>query len=117
MHMVIHPYERNRKKEMESTARGENRAIADFYEPRGQIIFNINHVLYLKPEPVADKSIGLSRIVVDLPNLSDIIITNDEANQMAKLLLKGENGEVAENCSYLVAAIRDLWNLLRARMH
>ena len=62
---------------------------------------------------------GYSRISVSDDYTSDIIVKNEEADEIKAILLKQDKSKddsVAQELSHLTMAIRDLWNLLRARM-
>ena len=62
---------------------------------------------------------GYSRISVSDDYTSDIIVKNEEADEIKAILLKQDKSKddsVAQELSHLTMDIRDLWNLLRARM-
>lgn len=81
-------------------------------------VLNLNIIRTLS-ETSSDEKIGkMFRISISDDYLQDIIIAQDEAEMIKKKLLSNASGTngLESSLSELTLAIRDLWNLLRARM-
>ena len=64
-----------------------------------------------------DGTVQLSRIKMSDDYHDDIIIPQNEADQITKKLLAGNDNDLAKEVHTLSVAVRELWNLLRARLH
>lgn len=74
-------------------------------------VYNTDTIDYLKPGLVKLKE-GISLA----SNGSLISIDQEEHDRIEKELLNGKDG-LEKEIGYLTTAVRDLWNLLRARLH
>lgn len=64
-----------------------------------------------------DETLSLSRLQVSDAHEDDILVSAEEAETIKKTLLKDNGDALATEVAHLTVAVRDLWNLLRARMH
>ena len=117
MYKEIHPLYRDNTKEMSSIRNGDERPVADFYIEKPPILLDIHIIRMMREECVPDGSAKLYRISVSKDSYDDIVIREEEALQIRAVLLKHGSGNPLVNAiEALTSAIRDLWNLLRARM-
>lgn len=82
------------------------------------MILNLDIIRTLS-ETTPDEKIGkMFRITISDDYFQDIIIAQDEAEIIKKKLLSNASGTngLESSLSELTLAIRDLWNLLRARL-
>ncbi len=89
---------------------------SDKYVPKDTRVINtgcISQIVKLK----TDGTIQLSRIQMSDDYHDDIIIPQKEADEITKKLLVGNDESLAKEIHTLSVAVRELWNLLRARLH
>lgn len=88
----------------------------DIYVPSGTRVINtgcIFQIVKLK----TDGTVQLSRIRVSNDYHDDIIIPQKEADEITKKLLAGNDDSLAKEIHTLSVAVRELRDLLRARLH
>lgn len=118
MYKEIHPLYRDNAGEMNSIGSGERRPVADFYNEKPPVVIDISTIRMMRREHVPDGSLNLVRLSVSPDNADDLVIREAEALEIRDALLKPERrDETADSIRALTSAIRDLWNLLRARLH
>lgn len=105
MYKEIHPLTPKLKSNTEG-------AIEEIEWEQGQnpILLRLNTI-----REIRNDDSNLERLVID--NRQDVFVTTDEAEQIKKALLSDKKDSLSTEVSHLTTAIRDLWNLLRARMH
>ena len=123
MYKEIHPYYRDSATESSDVMTGTMRNPADYYKAGEPVVLRLDTIRQIRrqrdydPATKSDRHCGFSRFVVSDDYLQDIIIKTEEADEITKALTKDSGGNLAKEVSCLTAAVRDLWNLLRARMH
>lgn len=123
MYKEIHPYYRDSMSESADIMTGAKRNPADYYKPGDPVVLRLDTIRQIRrqrdydPATESDRHCGFSRLVVSDDYLQDIIVQTEEADEITKALVKDSSGNLAKDVSSLTMAIRDLWNLLRARMH
>ena len=65
---------------------------------------------------VTDETLSLARLEVSDAHEDDILVSAEEAESIKKILLKENGNDLAKEISQLTSAVRDLWNLLKARL-
>ena len=85
------------------------------YKEMPSIVIRLDSIRLILPEPGTD-SMKMARLRVSDDYLQDIIVLEAEAEEIKKELLSPKKDNVATEISHLTIAIRDLWNLLRARL-
>ena len=90
----------------------EGKMIAQEWKPNSEPIFLRLDTI----SQIRSKSSEVKRII--LSTGQEVNISSEEAEEIKKALLSGQKKDtLSEEVSHLTAAVRDLWNLLRARMH
>lgn len=87
-----------------------------YYIPMDSQVIRLDAIRRMYPEAVSDDSVKLTRLAMTENPQDDILISAEEAEEIKKKLLKGQDRALENEISHLTAAIRDLWQLLRARM-
>ena len=123
MYKEIHPYYRDSAMESSDVMTGAVRNPTDYYKPGDPVVLRLDTIRQIRrqrdydPAIKNDRHCGFSRLVVSDDYLQDIIVRTEEADEITKALVKDSSGNLAKEVSSLTTAVRDLWNLLRARMH
>lgn len=91
--------------------------ISTFYHPGPERVIRLETIRMLTKEPASDGSIVVGRLKVSDDHLEDILVPEEEADRIKKKLLSGSSASLSAEVQALTAAVRDLWQLLRARMH
>lgn len=118
MYVEIHPYFHDAIKERQHLFDENKLPRSEFYAPGKPQTIRLDIIRRIIEEHVEDGSIALSRLQITDSYQDDILVTTSEAETINKKLLSswGKN-ELTDEVRALTAAIRDLWNLLRARLH
>jgi len=120
MYKEIHPLYYDRQVWMtvnhEQSKRPKEKAFYKKAEPR---LINLACIRQIRPETVLDASIKLVRLYVSDDHLEDIIVSKKEGDEIKKILMEGGAGNdpLAEEVKKLTRTVRDLTELLRARLH
>ena len=98
---------------------GLDKPAADFYKPVDKVTLRLDTIREVRTDGATDAGGGkpFSRLVVSNDHHEDIIVTKAEADAIDKLLLNDGGSQLAKEVEHLTAAVRDLWQLLRARLH
>ena len=103
MYKKIHPYFYNQ--------------IKNGFEPCEEKIIRLDSIRIMEKQCVPDGSIDLVRLHVSDDHLEDILIPQEEADSIKQdLLSEKKENPVADELSRLTTAIRELKELLRARL-
>lgn len=120
MYKEIHPLYFDRQVWMtvnhEQSERPKQKAFYKKAEPR---LINLACIRQIRPEMVLDESIKLVRICISDDHLEDITVSQKEGDEIKKILMEGSvgNDPLAEEVKKLTKTVRDLTELLRARLH
>ena len=118
MHKTIHPFYYDSSAVSESVRAGEKRAESDFYLPGESELISLDIIRRIRPMQMTSNDVPFKRLVISEDHHDDIIVSLTEANEIEKELLKCSSlNSLAKEVNTLTIAIRDLWNLLRARLH
>ena len=118
MYVEIHPYFHDTTKEHQHLFDENKLPHAEFYAPGKPQTIRLDIIRRITEEHVEDGSIALSRLQITDSYQDDILVTTSEAETINKKLLSfGGKNELTDEVKALTAAIRDLWNILRARLH
>ncbi len=111
MYRKIQPYYYDSMLAHDDIVRGISRPSAEYYK-------KADHKMTIRLDTI--------RMVIELPDHfklrmtdtyeDDITVSKEEGEAINKELLKMGGSALASEVSALTAAVRDLWNLLRARM-
>ena len=114
----IHPVYRNQQEEMQSVHNGARKPVSEFLFEGEPIVINLNTILQIRDESLPDGSAKLNRLVISLTDHNeDIIIRKEEADNIKKQLIRDGGDATAKELGTLNVVLRDLWSLLRARLH
>ena len=116
MYLEIHPFWYNSAQDFSDLRSGVQRPRADYYKPCDTQLLRLDIIRRIVAEHVADGSAALRGLVISDDHTDDIIVSEKEAEAIKKALMKGDDAGLSRNIEYLTTAIRDLWQLLRARM-
>jgi len=114
MYKEIHPFW------FDSSAFATNRTqqSKEYYKPCEPRIIRLEDIRQIVKESVPDGSIELRRLCVSDDYHSDIIISEKEAAEIqANLLKPAQDNSLAAEVRILSSVIRNLYDLLRARLH
>jgi hypothetical protein len=91
---------------------------ANFYVPGDKITLGLDTIKQVRSEGAtdADGRKPYSRLIVSDDHHDDIIVTKAEADAIDKDLLNDGGSQLAREVEHLTSAVRDLWQLLRARL-
>lgn len=115
-YIELQPFRRDTRLEAESVRRGEKRPAIDFYLKAEPIIVRLDSIRSIRVELSTAGTPDLYRIAVSGDRDDDIIVMSAEGEKLKKILLEDHESDLAKAISYLTKAIRDLWELLRARL-
>ena len=89
----------------------------EYYHPAEPQVIRIDTIKRIKKEYISDDSIDLKRLVISDDYHDDIIVSAEEAESIkAKLLFPSRQDGLAKQIEGLTVAIRELRDLLRARL-
>lgn len=89
---------------------------SDKYVPRDTRVINTGCILQIV-KLKTEETVQLSRIQMSDDYHDDIIIPQNEADEITKKLLAGNDDGLAKEIHTLSVAVRELRDLLRARLH
>ena len=115
MYTEIHPLFHDTAAERTDCFSNQHKPSSEYYKSAEPQILRLDTIRRIVPEST-DGSINLRRICISEDHLEDIIVTQEEADRIQKTILKGNPDSLSNNIQALTAAVRDLWQLLRARM-
>lgn len=125
MYKEIHPYYRETYTltELNDIANMKKVPLADKFKPGEPVVLRLDTIReisrLLEYNPDAQKTVhfGFSRLVLsDDPSRDVFYVKTEEADEITKALMRNSGADLAKEVSSLTHAVRDLWNLLRARM-
>ena len=118
MYKEIHPYKYDAYGHAHAMKRGEKRPMSEFFTETSPVLLRLDTIRYIKEETIPDGSVRLIRLCVSDDRHEDLTVKPEEAEEIKMLLLKNNlPDETAQELHALTAAVRDLWTLLKARMH
>ena len=116
MYKEIHPWYHDTVAEAAVVMGDKSQPSSAFYKQTdSSVILRLDTIRQIRSETSYDGTVNLKRLVISDDYLQDILISNEEAEAIKKMLLS-QKEPLADEVSRLTAAVRDLWNLLRARM-
>lgn len=116
MYKEIHPFYYDSSTAHVKVRTGKNRLTKDYYIPAEPRVLRLDVIRQIIPVAIPDGSVKLHSIQVSDERLEDIIVSEEEATEIKKTLLKQSREKLPSEVSHLTAAIRDLYTLLRARL-
>ena len=118
MYKQIQPYLYDGTEHSQAIRAGNDRPMSEYYKPTPPELLKLDTIRRIKEETIPDRSIRMMRIIVSDDRYEDLIVKPEEAEEIKMLLLKNNlPDETAQELHALTAAVRDLWTLLKARMH
>lgn len=112
----IHPLRYDGGEHMLDAQRGTILPESSYYKPCGTVLLRLDTIRQICEEHIQDGSISLKRIVVSDDHHEDLVVSSEEADEIAQTLRKNSADAFAGEIRSLTLAIRDLWTLLRARL-
>lgn len=88
----------------------------EYYRKAEPFFLDLGTIKQVRPVKLSDGSGEFTRLVVSNNHTNDIIVSKEEGDEIVRVLLKKDTS-LADEIHSLMTAVRDLWNLLRARMH
>lgn len=116
MYIEIHPFFHNSLAESNAQLQNQKKPSSEFYEQTDPIVIRLDTIKQIRQEIPFDRSCVFTRLVVSDDYHNDIIISTQEGETIKKKLLQHGN-ELAKEVNMLTTAVRDLWTLLRNRLH
>lgn len=89
---------------------------ADHYKDGEPVILRTDTIRKMNRQDSPDKSITLYRIEISEDYHEDLLVTIEEGEKIKKTLLKND-ASLSKEISTLSTVIRNLYELLRARLH
>ena len=117
MYKEVHPYYVDYGEQYKASRTGEKRPLSDFYKEGDKVTQRLDTIKRVCTEKVPDDSIKLMRLCIGEDHSEDLVVTPEEGEEINNLLLKMNGSPLAKEIPMLTKAIRDLWELLRARLH
>ena len=118
MYKQIQPYLYDGTGHSQAIRAGNDRPMSEYYKPTPPVLLRLDTIRYIKEETIPDGSVRLIRLCVSDDRHEDLTVKPEEAEEIKMLLLKNNlPDETAQELHALTAAVRDLWTLLKARMH
>ena len=94
----------------------ENLKAKDYYKKGDTVFLRLDSIRRITTNSISDETLSLYDLVISDDFHENITVEKDEALAIKKTLLGGKNSGLENEIHTLTLAIRDLWNLLRARM-
>lgn len=119
MYKEIHPITANIREISQNRMKpqSERRPEAELYRQGDTVILKLDLIEQMNPFRAYDGS--AEYVTLELTGEKKYTVSVQEGEEIKKLLLKGSgsaNADIARELEALTSAVRDLWNLLRARM-
>ena len=93
---------------------------ANFYKKASKTLLRIDTIRQIREQETYDKSLKYCRVVVSDDHTEDILLTMEEGTfikEKLKELTKNGTDKLSQEIYALTTAIRNLHELLRARLH
>ncbi len=120
MYKEIHPYFHDSSAAAQNVFVSEEkrRPDKDFWSEAPARTIDLSIIRQLQPETTPDKSLELTRLNVSDDHCEDIFVSKQEGEAIRELLLRNSvDGGLAREVDILSKTIRNLYELLRARLH
>lgn len=89
----------------------------DYFKPAPVILLKLDTIRRIRPNGMSDETLSLYDLVVSDDFHDNVTVNEIEAEEIKKILVKDTGNSLPKEISFLTAAVRDLWTLLRARLH
>lgn len=104
-------------KRARAAVKGEPAPLSECITVTGTETIRLDIIRRITDENTGDEEPKLSRIIISEDHTEDIIVRREEADAIKKTLLTKDGVALYKAVDSLTRTIRDLYNLLRARMH
>lgn len=116
MYKEVHPYFYDSMLSHSDVRNGNERKDIDYYHKALPRVIKLEDIKQAIPEKLPDGTGEFVRLKISDDYHEDILISVNEGEEIKKKLLSNSNG-LQDEVSRLTVAVRDLTNLLRARLH
>lgn len=116
MYKEIHPFFFDSATSINDVHSGLQRNEKEYYKPGLPRVIRLEDIRQIVPQTLTDNTVGFTCLEVSDDYHDNILVSVEEGEQIKNTLLKSSGDTLAKEVQLLTAAVRDLWNLLRARM-
>jgi len=117
MHIEITPYWFDAVTCLNDVPSGNTKVNNDYYKKGEPIVIKLEDIKRLSPSPAGDSTNSLTRLKFSDDYHDDILVSAEEGQKIKKMLLNMPENDLTKEIRTLNMTLRNLYDLLRARLH